>query len=297
MPYAAPPADLPESYLFLLKQSLLNELYVENEARIVYLMASLVEGTQIDVKAVERVTEQPVLMQAVKTAKDTGSTLTISKTGPDGQRHPLPYLRGVTDLSHTMIGRRRMDNLESCLNRILADRVPGDLIETGVWRGGATIFMRGFLRAHGLTDRLVWVADSFEGLPPPSHEQDAGYDLSAHHWPSLAVGLEQVQELFARYGLLDDRVRFLKGWFKDTLPSAPIERLALLRLDGDLYESTMDALMPLYDKVSPGGYVIVDDYASCPPCGRAVDTFRDRRGIGDPLVRIDEASVYWRKSA
>jgi hypothetical protein len=297
MPYAPVPPDLPESYLHLLKQSLVNDLYIENEARIVYLMASLVEGTQIDVKSLEQVTQQPVLMQVVNDAKQTGGTVMLSKTAPDGQRHPLPYLRGVTDLSHTMIGRLRMNNLEFCLNNILADRVPGDLIETGVWRGGATIFMRGFLKAHGLTDRMVWVADSFEGLPTPSLEQDAGYDLSPRHWPSLAISLDQVQDLFRRYGLLDAQVRFLKGWFKDTLPSAPIERLALLRLDGDLYESTMDALTPLYDKLSPGGYVIVDDYASCPPCGRAVDTFRERRDIADPLIPIDEASVYWRKSA
>jgi len=86
--------------------------------------------------------------------------------------------------------------------------------------------------------------------------------------PVLAVPLEEVQALFRRYDLLDAQVRFLKGWFKDTLAGAPIERLALLRLDGDLYESTMDALVPLYDKVSPGGFVIVDDYYSCAPCGR-----------------------------
>lgn len=297
MPSAPTPAGLPEAYLFLLKQSLVNDLYIENEARIIYLMASLVEGTQIDIRSVEHVTQQTTVMQMVDGAKETGGTVTISKTDQDGRRQTLPYLRGVTDLSHTMIGRRRMNNLEFCLGRILADGVPGDLIETGVWRGGATIFMRGFLKAHGVADRMVWVADSFAGLPPPSLAQDAGYDLSPRHWPSLAVGIEQVQDLFRRYGLLDDQVRFLKGWFKDTLPNAPIDRLALLRLDGDLYESTMDALVPLYDKVSPGGYVIVDDYTSCPPCGRAVEDFRARHGIADPLVEIDEASVYWRKTA
>jgi O-methyltransferase len=196
-----------------------------------------------------------------------------------------------------MIGRKRMTNLEECMTRILADGIPGDFIETGVWRGGATIFMRGFLKAHGIVDRRVWVADSFAGLPPPSRAEDAGYDLSAAHWPSLAVSLEAVQALFRRYDLLDDQVCFLKGWFSDTLPSAPIERLALLRLDGDLYESTMDAFEALYDKLSPGGYVIVDDFLSMPPCAKAVADFRERRGITDLPTVIDRQGIFWRKTA
>lgn len=78
--------------------------------------------------------------------------------------------------------------------------------------------------------------------------------------------LEEVQENFRRYNLLDDQVQFLKGWFCDTLPTAPIEKLAVLRLDGDLYESIMDGLNALYDKVSPGGFIIVDDYGDFEPC-------------------------------
>jgi hypothetical protein len=116
--------------------------------------------------------------------------------------------------------------------------IPGDLIETGIWRGGAVIFMRGVLAACGIADRIVWAADSFEGVPPPTHPQDANLDLSARVYSFLVVSLEQVSELCARYDLLDGQVKFLKGWFKDTLQTAPIEKLAMLRLDGDLYEST-----------------------------------------------------------
>jgi O-methyltransferase len=142
--------------------------------------------------------------------------------------------------AHTMIGFKRLANLRMCVETVLQDDVPGDLIETGVWRGGATIFMRAILKAACVTNRIVWVADSFAGLPPPDTENyphDAGITL--HRFPQLAVSLERVQENFRRYGLLVDRVRFLKGWFRDTLPSAPIERLAVLRLDGNLYESTI----------------------------------------------------------
>ena len=112
----------------------------------------------------------------------------------------------------------------------------------------------------------------------------------------IALSLEEVQELFARYDLLDEQVGFLKGWFKDTLPTAPIERLALLRLDGDLYESTMDALTALYDRLSPGGFVIVDDYYALAACQQAVDEFRAARGADEPLERIDRDSVFWRKA-
>jgi O-methyltransferase len=90
-----------------------------------------------------------------------------------------------------------------------------------------------------------------------------------HKARELAVSLEQVKANFDRYGLLDDQVRFLKGWFRDTLPVAPIERLAVLRLDGDMYESPMDTLVNLYPKLSEGGYVIVDDYGAIPACRQA----------------------------
>ena len=180
----------------------------------------------------------------------------------------------------TTIGLKRLANVRECVESVLADNVPGDLIETGVWRGGTTIFMRAILKVHGVTDRLVWVADSFAGLPPPDlarYPFDRGITL--HQFPQLAITLERVRDNFRRYGLLDDQVRFLKGWFRDTLPDAPIERLAVLRLDGDLYESTIQALEGLYDKLSAGGYVIVDDYGNVAGCRQTVHGFRARRGI------------------
>jgi hypothetical protein len=197
--------------------------------------------------------------------------------------------------AHTMIGLKRLTNLETLIEDILENDVPGDLLEAGAWRGGATIFMRAVLEAHGVRDRVVWVADSFEGLPPPNPEEfpaDAGLDLSGIE--ELAVSVEEVKRNFSRYGLLDDQVRFLKGWFSDTFPTAPIEKLALLRLDGDLYESTMDTLIPLYPKVSSGGYVIADDYF-IPAERQAVDDYRAKHGIVAPLKVIDWTGVYWQK--
>ena len=179
---------------------------------------------------------------------------------------------------------------------IIEDDVPGDLIETGTWRGGATILMRGILAAYGVTDRCVWVADSFEGLPTPDGRQypaDDGVDLSGVG--ILKVDVDRVRANFDRYGLLDDQVQFLEGWFRDTLPNAPIESLAVIRLDGDLYESTADTLAALYPKLSPGGFVIVDDYGAFEPCCRAVDDYRAAHGIDDPIEEVDWTGVCWRR--
>ena len=197
--------------------------------------------------------------------------------------------------AHSMIGRKRLDNLQFCVESVIRNGVPGDMIETGVWRGGACIFMRAILAAHGEIGRQVWVADSFEWLPPPSPDKYAADLGDIHHTMNeLAVSLEEVQGNFRRYGLLDPSVRFLKGWFKDTLPTAPIERLAVIRLDGDMYESTIQALDALYDKLSPGGFVIVDDYF-LKPCAEAVHDFREGRGITDAIVDIDGFASFWQR--
>jgi hypothetical protein len=209
-------------------------------------------------------------------------------TRAEGRDHPA--------LSHTMIGRKRLDNLEFCITDALTRQVPGDLIETGVWRGGATIFMRAVLKAHQVTDRKVWVADSFEGLPAPSpDEYPADRGAPFHEMTHLAVSLETVKDNFAKYGLLDDQVAFLKGWFKDTLHVAPIEKLAVLRLDGDMYESTMDALVPLYPKLSVGGYIIIDDYSAIEACKQAVHDYRAQHNITEEIIPVDWSAVYWRR--
>ncbi len=198
--------------------------------------------------------------------------------------------------AHTMIGVPRLDNLQYCVETVLADDIPGDLIETGVWRGGASIFMRGILKAYGVTDRNVWVCDSFEGLPPSDREKyPKETEIDFARVRELAVSLETVQGNFARYGLLDDQVRFLKGWFRDTLPSAPVESLAVMRLDGDLYESTMDALVALWPKLSPGGFVIIDDFNTLQCCNDAVDDFRRDNGISAPIEVIPGNGAFWRK--
>jgi hypothetical protein len=224
-----------------------------------------------------------------------GDTLEEVEAGVREQRAYDPKIREVgldqPSVAHTMVGLKRLDNIQHCLEQVIADEIPGDFIETGVWRGGASIFARAVLKAHHVTDRTVWVADSFEGLP--NHVQDAPLYLLND---LLAVSLETVKENFGRYGLLDDQVKFLKGWFCDTLPGAPIEQLSVMRLDGDLWESTTDALDNLYPKLSAGGYVIIDDYYFLPQCRLAVLDFRKRHGITDPIEEIDGLGAFWRRT-
>ena len=200
--------------------------------------------------------------------------------------------------AHSMIGETRMRQLQNAAESVLAERIPGDFIETGVWRGGACILLRAVLEAWNVRDRRVFVADSFMGLPPPDPERypaDAGAGF--HTYGALAVSADEVRANFERYDLLDEQVVFIEGWFRDTLPGASVDRLAILRLDGDLYESTIVALDALYDKVSVGGFVIVDDYNAIPNCRAAVTDFRRTRGITDAIRDIDGSGVYWRRTA
>jgi O-methyltransferase len=288
---------LQRRYLELLRKSLLNEIYLESDARTLYVFTALQAGERVEGDVLRNIrARRPAIVAQLERDRSEGSPWwNVSVPGPDGAERKVS-MRNYCDFTHSMIGARRMRNIEECLDVVRSEGIRGDLAETGVWRGGAAVFMRGYLAAYDMADRIVWAADSFAGLPPPTHAEDAGYDYSAAQLPILAVSLEEVRGLFARYGLLDERVRFLEGWFRDTLPAAPIDSLALLRVDGDLYESTMDSLAALYDKVVPGGFVLVDDYGDFPPCRKAVDDFRGQRGVRDPLVMVDWSGAYWRKS-
>lgn len=209
-----------------------------------------------------------------------------------GREWPLP------EHADTMVGLARLDNVQTCVADVVTRCVPGDLIEAGCWRGGITVLMRAVLAALGDDGKTVWVADSFQGVPGPDVERypaDAGLE-TIDEIPELTASLDQVKGTFARYGLLDDRVRFLPGWFKDTLPEAPTGPLAVIRIDGDLYESTTDALTALYPRLSVGGYLIVDDYHDILACRRAVSDYRVTHGIRDEIHTVDWTAIYWQRT-
>lgn len=231
----------------------------------------------------------------------TGVLTEDGSQAPWADREFDPTLRAIgrdwPEQAVTMIGTARMRNLRMLTTRALEEGIPGDFIETGVWRGGACIYAKGIFAAHGDTRRRVFVADSFNGLPPPDAEKYPADKGDEHHTvKELAISRSDVESNFRRYGLLDETVVFLEGWFKDTLPTAPIDQLAVLRLDGDMYESTMDALNALYHKVSPGGFIIVDDYV-LEPCARAIHDFRKQHGIEASMEPVDGAAVWWQVPA
>lgn len=196
----------------------------------------------------------------------------------------------------TMVGLARLDDLHRCIASIVADDIEGDLIEAGTWRGGASILMRATLDALGARGRTVWAADSFEGFPasegePPTTDQ--GDDLSAFDF--LSVSLDEVKAHFSRLGC-EEGVRFVPGFFEETMPELRGHRWSLIRLDGDTYDATRTTLECLYPGLSVGGYLIVDDYGALDECRRAVDDFRRERSIDDPLEDIDWTGVRWRRT-
>ncbi len=276
---AARSDPLRNRYLALLKRALGNMLYAELELQLEHmegdaggLMGTALHRYQRDISALEA---------------DRYSRLVAAK------------LNGLGPLrnAHTMIGHFRLSNIERCAEQVIADGVPGDFLEAGVCKGGAAIFMRALQVAHGAQERRTWVVDSFRGPPPSEAPVDAAYNLHLEEsrLPWLACSEEQVREHFLRYDLLDSNVCFVSGWVADTLPSAPTGPLALLRIDVDLYSSTEQCLDLLYDRVSAGGFVIVDDYGHLACCRDAVDDFRRRRGIEEPILWVDGSGIYWRK--
>lgn len=266
-------------YLDLLKKVLINEVDLENKLRAEYIQECLAQSREPDL-----VTARDI---RIRRAERYEQLQNEQREGWYRLKSDSPYY------PFTLIGKARLDNIQECLDNIRLDSIPGDCIETGVWRGGATLFMRAYLKAYGMTDRTVWLADSFQGLPKPGHVLEKDYDF--YTYDVLSVGQELVRMNFELFGLMDGQVRFLPGWFKDTLPAAPIEKLALMRLDGDMFESTLDSLTALYPRLSPGGYVIVDDYGVLDCCRHAVHAYRVRHRITCPLERIDHTGVFWRK--
>jgi len=198
---------------------------------------------------------------------------------------------------------------------ILASKLNGDFAETGVYSGGTSILMAKVMLEHSgvYASRLLWAADSFQGLPPEdvTAELAARKEYNMQKLPPVKSSKEgnageysssrQVfEQNLARSGLGNNaRIKVLQGWFNETLPGAPIQKLAFLRLDGDIYVSTRDALEALYDKVVPGGYIYVDDYGSYTGCRDAVNQFLLQRHAAVQLHAIQEGNgfeaVWWRK--
>jgi O-methyltransferase len=284
-PAAEAQPSLRRRYLDLLMRTLVNLVYAEDALRLDTALSGELGADQL--------ARQRRLRDVRYERPDDYAGLVAAKR--DGSLDGLWGSR----LAHTMIGLDGLANLERCAHRVFADGVPGDFLEAGVCHGGASIFLRALQVAYGEPHRVTWLADSFAGVPPPTHPVDREHelDLTEERVPWMAAGLDAVRDNFETYDMLDDHVRFLPGLFADTLADAPVERLAILRIDGDLYASTREALDALYDRVSDGGYVVVDDYGCLEPCRIAVDEFLAERRLDVEINQVDWTRVCWRKTA
>jgi cephalosporin hydroxylase/glycosyltransferase involved in cell wall biosynthesis len=279
-----------ERYLDLLEGALLNEHYLENEVRLWYLLNCVELGRTPDLVR---------LQDPARYMRSEAENLARSrKTGTvqsEGNRTVFfPY---------AAMGRTRLDHLRRCLEVVRTAPIAGDLVECGTLRGGGAILMRGYLEAFEMRKPSVWIADRFhttttaqlggQGSPTGGPEPASNVPEA----PVEAMGdLNVVRDGFARFGLLDDRVRFLHGDYSETLPDAPIEQIALLRVSTTTYEDTWAVLTHLYPKLVDGGFVIVESYANG-DSSRAVDEFRSSIGASTSLERVDWAAAFWRKSA
>jgi len=290
--------DNKSRYLELVKQALLNQLYPEMEAAIFQLASTAYFNapttSDVLIKNLLGPARQDLCDELMK-CKNDGGFLRATISDASGHESEVIPFRNFVYNSHTMTSRVRLDYLQKCMEQVIFDEVKGDFIEVGAWKGGVGIFMRGFLAVNGVIDRHVWVADSFDGPPIPMSSEDHAYDFSKSKFPCMAISLDAVKALFSRYDLLDEQVGFIEGRFKDSLPDAKIGQLALLRLDGSLYESTRDGLQALYGKLGVGGFVIVDDYFLASPCKEAVDEFIKAEKVNCHLMNIDDCAVCWRK--
>lgn len=200
-------------------------------------------------------------------------------------------INGLDWNGYTMIGLRRLDNLEYCLNHIVENSIPGAIVEAGVWRGGACIFANAVLKELK-EQRNIYVCDIFEGtFPKPENEGDEWTEK--HDFSALSIPLEQVKKNFRKFNMLTDNVIFKEGWFADTLPTIK-EPVALLRIDGDTYQSTTDSLF-LESNLSPGGYIIMDDWAIEGSRKAFLDYFKDKGVTEKDVIPVDSLSVYWQK--
>lgn len=193
----------------------------------------------------------------------------------------------------TLIGVRKLEYLHEVLHETYRSKLlVGDFLEAGAWRGGACIYAKAFFEAYGI-ERRVWVADSFAGLPGKQHDKDIeGWDRMEF----LSVPLELVKDAFRRYALLDQSVRFVQGWFGQSLPRLrhELSKIAILRIDCDMYRSTLEVLCNLYDRVEVSGVWIVDDWGLSYQFD-AINDFLHAGNIVDVPVVLPDGSASFEK--
>lgn len=263
-------------YLRLLRDALLDRHYIDNELRIEHLLLQAASNRPPDLATLANpagVTRHRLRM--IEQARRSSPS--------DATDEPLGYF------PYASMGSVRLDHLDESIRTVLDGGVDGDLVDCGCGRGGAAIYMRGVLAARDVPGRQVWVADEFRSMRTASPRSVTDGGLG-----DVGAELNQVRDGFDRFDLLDERVRFLQGRFDQTLPDAPIESIALLRIGADAGTEVTAILDELHPRLTPGGVVIIEN-ASDPAVRSAVDEFRARHGLGEVEDRIGWGGASWRK--
>jgi O-methyltransferase/8-demethyl-8-(2,3-dimethoxy-alpha-L-rhamnosyl)tetracenomycin-C 4'-O-methyltransferase len=190
----------------------------------------------------------------------------------------------------TLLTKSQLDLIEKAVLAVEAKGVPGDFLEAGIWRGGAIVLMRALLKAYNISGRKVFAADSFAGIPTNTRAINDPVDLWSDRW---VASLDEVRQAISRFGLLDDKIKFVVGYFEDSLQSLEGKRFSVVRLDSDSYDSVETSLEYLYPLLSQGGFLIVDDW-HLPGCRMAVMDYRSQLGIRDEVHEWD-GNAYWVK--
>jgi hypothetical protein len=201
--------------------------------------------------------------------------------------------------NNTMVTHQRMNNMFELTKYCEKNNIKGDYVECGVWKGGV-VAICAYVKNKYHSKKNIWLFDSFEGLPEPS--RDDGKE-AIHYARGKSDGklvtinkcvstLNDVKKLFKENNISWNHVIVKKGWFQDTIPKNTIRNIAILRLDGDWYESTKICIDNLYEKIIPNGFLIIDDYYRWKGCKKAIDEYFNKQKITPTYHRIDADSVY-----
>jgi O-methyltransferase len=198
---------------------------------------------------------------------------------------------------YTMTSPERIHALVTAVEYVIANDIPGDIVECGVWRGGSMMAVAETLVRLGKTNRRLYLFDTFEGMPPPAETDvnfrgEAAADLMSKAerdtaWVWAVAQLEDVKERMRSTGYPEDLIEYVEGKVEDTIPREAPEQVAILRLDTDWYQSTKHEMKHLYPRLSPGGVLIVDDYGHWEGAKKAVDEYIVEERVRCLLCRVD----------
>jgi len=196
-----------------------------------------------------------------------------------------------TVLPYTMVGLKRLRTLDELAHRIDTLGIPGDIVECGACNGGSGAILAR-VASQSAHQRRTWLLDSFAGLPAASSEDG---DMAAEYTGLCQAHPANVKRVLRESGVPEEAVGIVPGWFQDTLPTLPVQQIALLHIDADWYDSVRICLELLYDKVVPGGFVVLDDYGYWEGCRKAWHEFEGGRGLHIDLIQVDGTGVYFQK--